>query len=190
MNKLILPYLNLVSWSIMKKLLLPIIVSTATMMGCTTTKSLSTANNVSVAKMKLAPVTVTLKQKYDNPTFYSQADLQQRLTQCLTNELSKRGKYQSDANPTLSVNIDYQRIYTGEAFGMKNAVARPKMGYSYQIISADKMLQQKQEMDLVFNAGLLGNVKSAMTLDLNNTDKGAENEYLDALCRHIATQIK
>lgn len=64
------------------------------------------------------------------------------------------------------------------------------MGYSYQIISADKMLQQKQEMDLVFNAGLLGNVKSAMTLDLNNTDKGAENEYLDALCRHIATQIK
>lgn len=174
----------------MQKLLLPIIVSAATMMGCTTTKPLSTANNVGVAKMKLAPVTVTLNQKYNNPTFYSQADLQQHLTQCLTSELSKRGKYQSDANPTLSVNIDYQRIYTGEAFGMKNAVARPKMGYTYQIISADKVLQQKQEMDLVFNAGLLGNVKSAMTLDLNNTDKGAENEYLDALCRHIATQIK
>ena len=173
----------------MKKSLLPLLLIVGLASGCATTSTPSTKNNVSVAGVKLDSVSVNLNQKYDNPLFYSEADIEQYLNKCLTTELSKKGKYQKDSNANLNVNVDYKRVYTGEAFGMKKSVSRPTIAYSYKIVQDRKILQQKAEKDLVINAGLLGNVKTVMTMDIGNTKKEAENSYLDALCIHIAEEV-
>ncbi len=172
----------------MKKLLATLLF-TALVSGCATSSSISTKNNVSVAKMQISSVKVNLKQKYVNPTFYSQTDIEQYLNKCLMVELSKTGKYQVNSNNNLNVNVDYKRVYVGEAFGMKTAVSAPKIDYSYQISNGNQVLQQKQENDLTVTSGLLGNLKTIATMDLNNTEKSSENSYLDALCKHITDEV-
>ncbi|MGO2340175.1 MAG: hypothetical protein ACTH5M_06225 [Psychrobacter sp.] len=168
----------------MKKLLLCSILGSVSLVGCTTTSSLNTKSNVSVAKMKVDSINVTLRQKYDNPVFYSQADIEQYLSNCLVTELSKEGKYQANANAGLDIDVDYRRIYSGEAFGMQKSIGSPEIAYSYQVISDNKILQQNEEKELFVNAGLLGNFNY-----VGNTEKEDENMYIDALCRHIAQKI-
>ena len=173
----------------MKKSLLPLLLIAGLASGCATTSTLSTKDNVSVAKVKLDSVNVNLNQKYDNPVFYSQADIEQYLSKCLVTELSKEGKYQANAKASVNVNIDYKRVYTGEAFGMQKSVSRPSIAYNYKILQDSEVLQQKEEKDLSISAGLLENLKTVATMDVGNTEKEAENSYLDALCRHIAEQV-
>ena len=173
----------------MKKSLLPLLLIAGLASGCATTSTLSTKDNVSVAKVKLDSVNVNLNQKYDNPVFYSQGDIEHYLSKCLVTELSKEGKYQANAKASVNINIDYKRVYTGEAFGMQKSISRPRIAYNYKILQDRKVLQQKEEKDLSINAGLLENLKTVATMDVGNTEKEAENSYLDALCRHIAEQV-
>ncbi|PYE38005.1 hypothetical protein [Psychrobacter fozii] len=168
----------------MKKSLLPLLLIAGLASGCATTSTLSTKDNVSVAKVKLDSVNVNLNQKYDNPVFYSQADIEQYLSKCLVAELSKEGKYQTNAKASVNINIDYRRIYSGEAFGMQKSIGSPEIAYSYKVISDNKILQQNEEKELFVNAGLLGNFNY-----VGNTEKEDENMYIDALCRHIAQKI-
>lgn len=92
--------------------------------------------------------------------------------------------------PQLNVAVDYKRGYSGEAFGMSKAVSRPTLGYQLQVLQNNKVLQQKSEDNLTHSSGLLGNMKTAMTADLDNTKKSSENEYLDTFCKTIADEVK
>ena len=155
------------------------------MAGCATTPALSTANNISVAKLDIGAIKVNLTQKYDNPTFYSQAEIEQYLNQCMTSALTKQGKYQLNAPAHLNLTVDYKRVYAGEAFGMKKSIGNPWVGYHYQIVSNQQVLQQQQKEDLIATAGLL----DAMNYT-GKTNKEDENKYLDAICQHVANEIK
>ena len=168
----------------MMQKLVAIVLITGLAAGCATTSSMSTKNNVSVAKVNLNSVSVNLKQKYDNPVFYSQADIEQYLNKCLITELSKKGKYQANSSANLNVNVDYKRVYSGEAFGMKSSVGSPQLNYNYQVTDNNTILQQNSENDLIVNSGLIGNFNYT-----GNTEKKDENGYIDALCRHIAKKV-
>lgn len=168
----------------MRKSILSILVTMVLASGCATTSSVSTKSNVSVADMKLDIVNVSLKQKYDNPIFYSQSEIEKYLNACLISELNKKGKYNANSNASLTVNVDYKRVYSGEAFGMKSSVGSPKLAYTYQVANGSKILQQNNERELFVNAGLLGNFNYT-----GNTTKQDENMHIDALCRHIAEKI-
>ena len=172
----------------MQRLFLPLIVISVSiigMVGCATTSKLSTANNVSVAKLDVGTIKVNLTQKYNNPTFYSQAEIEQYLNQCMTSALTKQGKYQPNAPAHLNLTVDYKRVYAGEAFGMKKSIGNPWVGYRYQIVSNQQVLQQQQKENLIATAGFLDSMNYT-----GKTDKEDEDKYLNAICQHVAHEIK
>lgn len=161
--------------------------------NCATAGNSVIANpNMAVSQIVVNPVKVNLKQKYDNPNFYTQDEMSSYLTQCLAKQLQFKGKQVvSSVNaPQLNVTADYKRVYSGEAFGMRKSVSRPTLGYKLQVIQNSKLLQQKSVDNLTYKNGLLGNMKTAMTADLGNTQKSAENEYLDTFCKTIVNEVK
>lgn len=108
--------------------------------GCAAT-SKSATNQQSVAKMQVAPIKLSFKQKHHNPVFYDESTLQKMLTACIQDELSKAGKLSTDStSPTLAVNLNYKRSYLGEAFGMKNSIGDVRFGFDYQITQNGQVL--------------------------------------------------
>ena len=73
---------------------------------------------------------------------------------------------------------------------MKNAVSRPDLGYQCSIVRAGQVVQSSSEKNLTYNNGLLGNLKTVMTMDIDQIRKEAENPYIQAICHDVVNQIR
>ncbi len=160
-----------------KNLLIGTMALMTVLAGCTTTAKIA-SNQQSVAQMQVAPIKLKFSQKHYNPVFYDENTLQNKLTACIQDELSKAGKLSMDSgSPTLVVNLDYKRTYMGEAFGMKSNIADVRFGFDYQIVQQGQVLQYKTVKDrLVHQFG-------------NNTTQDSEDKFIRGVCNDIVKVI-
>lgn len=168
-----------------KSLIIGMMALTTALVGCATTSKSATSQQ-SVAKMQVAPVKLTLRQKYQNHIFYDEKTLASRMTECVKDELSKKNKLSTDGNsPTLNLTVDYKRTYSGEAFGLDNTIGDVRFGYDYTITQNGQVLQQNSEQDRIAHQGLA----TVFAMGLANSKQTSEDKFITGVCQSIVKNI-
>ncbi len=159
--------------------------ATALVLSCTTALAEDTQFFIDATK-------VTLTQKFNNPVFYTQAQLEQRIDSCVKDKLTAKKLLAAQPTPeTVHVNIDinYQRVYNGEAFGSSSSVGSPVMGYKITGIQNGQNKFTYADANLRMSYGLFGNIMKSVTMGLEQTKAEDENQYVEALCKEAFEKI-
>lgn len=166
----------------MKKLTAAMMASTL-LTACASTPSAPKFDAPAVA---IHPIKLNLTQKFNNPTFYSQNELATYLNECLKQSLANKGKLSDAADaPTLNIELNYKRVFSGEAFGMQKSLGAVHFDYQYQITQNGQPLHQGAQVEKIAHTGLVG----VFTLWQLDHAKAAEDKYLNSVCNDIVEKI-
>lgn len=150
----------------------------------------STPKAVNVPKFALGEVKLTLQEKYTNPEFYTQEALNTRMRTCVAERLQSAGKVTNTPNaPVLTLNIQYNRIFSGEAFGQSKSLGTVKYGYDYQIQQNNQVLAQDRQNLTGISLGMKQNLKGLATLWTTNTSQSKEDEFINGVCHLVSQKI-
>lgn len=137
-------------------------------------------------------INLTLNQVLTYPEYPDQSQLSALMQDKLTAALAEEGVLvvPSEAEAlAVSVNMNYQRIFAGEAtpFPMSSA-GRPVVHYVITVSRGDIVVAAIEERNITVNRGFLKNLKTLFMFYMDGSPE-AEAQDVDVIARSIASSL-
>lgn len=139
----------------------------------------ATAAPVARKAYRIGKVDVKLQQAVVNPAFPDEAGLEEVFTALLQKGLESRGLLAAPDDQALEIDVDinYQRVFMGEAFGFAKGWASSEFDYASRLNRDGMPLADYRSQRYVVNKGLAGNllkIGKQLTATAGPADEQAE----------------
>lgn len=140
---------------------------------------------------RLGTVNVTLDQMQVNPAFPDQAALKEVFAALLASHLAEKGLLATADENALELNVDiqYKRVFMGEALGLSKGFAGSLFSYASEVRQGGNALATYQSDRMATNGGIVGNLlKIGKQLTMTGSPEDEKME-LEAYARAIASNL-
>lgn len=140
---------------------------------------------------RLGTVNVTLDQMKVNPAFPDQAALKEVFAALLASHLAEKGLLAAAGENALelSVDIQYKRVFMGEAIGLSKGFAGSLFSYASEVRQGGNTVATYQSERMATNGGIVGNLlKIGKQLTMTGSPEDEKME-LEAYARAIASNL-
>ncbi|AOO65602.1 hypothetical protein [Sulfurospirillum halorespirans] len=144
-------------------------------------------------KIKFEKINLAFIQKHYPTTkqYQTEKDVEQKLNDVIIKNLELNNMLDANSTDTLAISIMFRRIFMGEGMPLESlksdTIGSPKLAYDIQIMRNGKVLRRLEKNNLIYDAGLFGNMKHIMLMDKENE---RENGAIEALGRDIVARVK
>ncbi|MCP3921894.1 MAG: hypothetical protein GY714_04835 [Desulfobacterales bacterium] len=147
------------------------------------------ANLPEVKQYKVGVVNINLVKKYDNEKYPNQKALKELFVSKIKTELTKRAIFSENSKYVLNLDVEYRRIFMGEAFGMKSKFGGSRFKYKSDIKSKELQLGSYESSEFVATHGPFGAFWRAAKMYTGQTGIEEEVEDIEVYVKLVVDQL-